>query len=65
VSIQAINEHIQLNEKLNERGLSTKDIGNLLNLIDNAKEYGFDGKKIVAKLRKIKRLEKKEIMVLP
>jgi hypothetical protein len=60
VNIEAINEHIQLNERLNERGLSTEDIEKLLNLIDNAKEFGFDGKKIVAKLRKIKRLDKKE-----
>jgi hypothetical protein len=60
VSIQAINEHNQLNEKLNERGLSTEDIEKLLNLIENAKEYGFDAKKIIAKLRSIKRIEKKE-----
>jgi hypothetical protein len=60
VSIQAINKHIQLNQKLNEHGLSTKDIEKLLNLIDNAKEYGFDSKKIIGKLHSIKRLEKKE-----
>ena len=60
VNIQTINEHIQLNERLNDRGLSTEYIEKLLNLIDNAKEYGFNSKKIVAKLRKIKRLEKKE-----
>jgi hypothetical protein len=60
VNIQAINEHLQLNEKLKEHGLSTQDIDKLLNLIDNAKEYGFDSKKIVRKLRKIKQLEKKE-----
>jgi hypothetical protein len=59
VNIQAINEHLQLNEKLKERGLSTEDIEKLLNLIDNAKEYGFDSKKVVGKLRSIKRLEKK------
>jgi hypothetical protein len=60
VNIEAINEHVQLNERLKERGLSTEDIEKLLNLIDNAKEFGFDGKKIIAKLRSIKRLEKKE-----
>jgi hypothetical protein len=32
----------------------------LLNLVLNAKEYGFDGEKIAAKLRNIKRLEKRE-----
>ena len=52
VSIQAINEHIQLNEKLKEQGLSTKDIEKLLNLIDNAKEYGFDSKKIVGGMKR-------------
>jgi hypothetical protein len=31
-----------------------------LKLLSNAKRYGFDGKKIVGKLRKIKRLDKKE-----
>jgi hypothetical protein len=60
VSIEAINEHIQLNEKLGEHGLSAKDVEKLLNLIKNAKEYGFDAKKIVGKLHSIKRLEKKE-----
>jgi hypothetical protein len=34
-----INEHIQLNEKLNEHGLSMPDIDKLLNLLLNAKEY--------------------------
>jgi hypothetical protein len=60
VSIEAINEHIQLNQKLNEHGLSMHDIDKLLNLLVNAKDYGFDAKKIVGKLRKMKRLEKKE-----
>ncbi|MFL6315667.1 MAG: hypothetical protein ACJ73C_02865 [Nitrososphaeraceae archaeon] len=60
VSIEAINEHIQLNEKLNEYGLSTHNIDELLNLVLNAKRYGFEPKKIVAKLRTIQRLEKKE-----
>jgi hypothetical protein len=60
VNLQAINEHLQLNEKLKERGLSTEDIEKLVNFIDIAKEYGFDSKKIVGKLRSIKRTEKKE-----
>jgi hypothetical protein len=60
MGIQAINEHIQLSEKLNEHNLSFQDIDKLLNLMINAKEYGFDAKKIVGKLRNIKRIEKKE-----
>ena len=60
VSIEAINEHIQLNEKLNEHGLSMHNIDELLNLVLNAKTYGFEPKKIVEKLRAIQRLEKKE-----
>jgi hypothetical protein len=51
---------LKLNEKLNEYGLSMHNIDELLNLLENAKEFGFDGKKIAAKLRSIKRLEKKE-----
>ena len=58
VSIEALNEHIQLNQKPNEHGLSRKYIEKLLNLVENAKEYGFDAKRITGKLRKIKRLEK-------
>ncbi|MFL6377628.1 MAG: hypothetical protein ACJ72R_09235 [Nitrososphaeraceae archaeon] len=46
MSIQAINEHLQLNEKLKEHGLSTQDIDKLLNLLSNAKRYGFDGKEM-------------------
>ena len=38
VNIQAINEHLQLNEKLKEHGLSTQDIDKLLNLLLNAKK---------------------------
>jgi hypothetical protein len=60
VNIEAINEHIQLNEKLNEYNLSFQDIDKLLNVLINVKENGFDGKKIVGKIRSIKRLEKKE-----
>jgi hypothetical protein len=60
VNIETINEHIQLNERLNAYGLSTHNIDEFLNLLSNAKDNGFDGKKIVGKLRKIKRLKKKE-----
>jgi hypothetical protein len=60
MSIEAINEHTKLNEELNKHGLSAHDIPRLLNLLLNAKEYGFDAKKIVGKLRSIKRLENKE-----
>jgi hypothetical protein len=60
VSIEAINEHIQLNEELKKYGLSTKDIHKLLNLLVAAKEYRYSPGKIVAKLRSIKRLENKE-----
>jgi hypothetical protein len=60
VSIETINEHMKLNEKLNEYNLSFQDIDKLLNVLVNAKEYGFDAKNIVAKLRNVKRLENKE-----
>jgi hypothetical protein len=60
VSIEAINEHIQLNEELSKHGLSTKHIHKLLNLLLNAKEYRYSPGKIIAKLRNIKRLENKE-----
>jgi hypothetical protein len=57
--IQAIDEYIKMKEELKEYGISTQDIGKLLNLLANAKEYGFDTKKIVARLCSIRRLEKK------
>jgi hypothetical protein len=60
VSIEAINEHIKLNEELNKYGLSTHDIDKLLNLLVNAKNYGFNGKEIAAKLYNIQELEWKE-----
>ena len=60
VSIETINEHVKLNEKLNEYNLSFQDLDKLLNVLTNAKENGFDGKKIVAKLRNIQRLEKRK-----
>ncbi len=60
VSIETINEHVKLNEKLNEYNLSFQDIDKLLNVLVNTKENGFDGKKIVGKLRSIQGLEKKK-----
>jgi hypothetical protein len=60
VNIEAINEHIQLNEELSKYRLSTKDIHRLVNLLLAAKEYRYNPGKIVAKLRNIKRLENKE-----
>jgi hypothetical protein len=60
VSIETINEHLKLNEKLNEYNLSFQDIDKLLNVLVNTKENGFDGKKIVGKLRSIQGLEKKK-----
>jgi hypothetical protein len=60
VSIEAIDEHIQLNQKLNEYNLSFQDIYNLLNVLSNAKKYGFDGKEIADKLYNIQELEWKE-----
>ncbi len=60
VSIEAINEHIQLNDELKKYRLSTKDIHRLVNLLLAAKEYRYSPGKIIAKLRNIKRLENKE-----
>jgi hypothetical protein len=60
VSIETINEHVKLNQKLNQHNLSFQDIDKLLKLVVNAKKYGFEPKKIVGKLKKIQRLEKKE-----
>jgi hypothetical protein len=60
INIETIDEYIRVSEKLNEYRLSLHDTDKLLNVLMNAKENGFDGKKIVAKLRKIKRLDKKE-----
>jgi DNA repair ATPase RecN len=60
VDIETINEHVKLNEKLNEYDLSFQDIDKLLNVLTNTKENGFDGKKIVAKLKRIQRLQNKE-----
>ncbi len=60
LNIETINEHVKLNERLNEYNLSFQDIDKLLNVLVNAKENGFDGKKIVEKLKKIQRLQNKE-----
>jgi hypothetical protein len=60
VSIEAINEHIQLNEELKRYRLSTKDVHRLVNLLLAAKEYRYSPGKIIGKLRNIKRLENKE-----
>jgi hypothetical protein len=60
VNIEAINEHIQLNEKLNEHGLSTQDIDKLSKILANAARYGFDGNRIASKLYDIQDLERKE-----
>jgi hypothetical protein len=61
VSIEAINQHIQLNEALSKYGLSTKDIHRLRDLLIAAKKYRYSPGKIIGKLRSIKGLENKEI----
>src|ERR671931_666728 len=60
VSIETINEYQKLNEKLNQFNLSFHDSDKLVNLVMNAKEYGFGGKEIVEKLWNIQGLEWKE-----
>lgn len=60
VTIDAINEHLKLKEELDKHGVSIQDVDKLLNLLVNVREFGFDSKLIVAKLRKMKRLDKKE-----
>jgi uncharacterized protein (UPF0335 family) len=60
VTIEAINQHIQLNKELKKYRLSTKDIHRLLDVLLAAKKYRYSPGKIVAKLRSIKRLENKE-----
>jgi cell division septum initiation protein DivIVA len=60
VSIEATDEHVKLNEELNKHGFSTKELEKLLNLLVNAKRYGFDGKEIASKLYSIQELEWKE-----
>jgi hypothetical protein len=51
---------MKLNEKLNEYNLSFQDIDKLLNLLVNAKRYGFGGKEIADKFYNIQELEWKE-----
>ena len=60
VRAKAINEHIKLKKELEKHGLSTDDIHKLLNVLINAKKYGFDGKEIAEKLYDFKFLEWKE-----
>jgi hypothetical protein len=60
VILEAADEHIKLNEELEKHGLSTHDIHKLLNVLKNAKKYGFDGKQIASKLYNFKFLEWKE-----
>ena len=60
MTIEAIEEHLKLKEALSKHGLSTEDIDKLVNLVLNAKENGFDSKKIVKELRSIERLEKRK-----
>jgi hypothetical protein len=60
VSIESINDYIKLNEELEKHGLSTDNIHKLLNVLRNAKRYGFDGKEIADKLYDFKFLEWKE-----
>src|SRR5919197_1077572 len=44
VNIETINGYVKLNEKLNQFNLSFQDIDKLVNLLENAKRYGFGGK---------------------
>jgi hypothetical protein len=60
VNIEAINEHLALNEKLKEYDLSTQDIDKLLKILANAARYGFDGNRIASKLYDMQDLERKQ-----
>ena len=60
VAVEAINEYLKLNEELEKHGLSTHDIHKLVNVLSNAKKYGFGGKEIATKLYDFKFLEWKE-----
>ena len=60
VRAKAINEHIKLKKELEKHELSTDNIHKLLNVLINAKRYGFDGKEIAEKLYDFKFLEWKE-----
>jgi cell division septum initiation protein DivIVA len=46
--------------ELDKNGLLTDDVDKLLNILINAKKYGFDGKEIASKLYDIQDLESKE-----
>ena len=60
MTIDAVNQHIQLKEELSKHGLSANHIHKLLNLLLAAKEYRYSPGKIIGKLRNIKQLENKE-----
>ena len=60
VNIEAIDEHLALNEKLKEYDLSTQDIDKLLKILANAARYGFDGNRIASKLYDMQDLERKQ-----
>jgi hypothetical protein len=60
VSIEAINEHLQLKDELKKYKLSIKDIHRLVNFLEAVKEYRYSPGKVVAKLRSVKSLENKE-----
>jgi hypothetical protein len=60
VTLEAVNEYLKLSEELDKHRLSTGDIHKLLNILINAKKYGFDGKEIAARLYNFKFLEWKE-----
>src|ERR687886_300441 len=60
VSIQTINEYIQLKKELRKHGLATKDVHRLRDVLLASKKYRYSPGKIVAKLRNIARLENKE-----
>ena len=60
MSIEAINEHLQLKDELKKYKLSTKDIHRLVNFLEAVKEYRYSPGKVVAKLRNVKSLENKE-----
>jgi hypothetical protein len=63
VTIEAINEHLNLKEELSKHGISTQDIDKLLKLLVNAGRYGFDGKEIASKLYNLQELEWKEMQL--
>ncbi len=60
VNIHAIAEYQTLKEELDAHRVSIQGIDNLLNLLSNAKENGFDSKKIVKELGSVERLVKRK-----